>query len=240
MVKKSLKIVVFIIIQAIVIQSSLCNVLESKTEKLHDSNNLEKPQPELLERNLSEIKSKTKSTKSKKLPKSIVKLNKFVKSHNIKLKTLTTKKFKTLLVGQKKAKSRKLWGWWHRLMARRRAIANAIRRENGAINRKRKSLLLKLKKMKIKQIDRNKFDALMEKARKDDSETWTRTFLYDAILLTEKLAYIEYKKLLETEMDLLSMSEAKAVSDLDKYYAKNENKKVKDLSPAERVNDIFM
>ena len=70
---------------------------------------------------------------------------------------------------------------------------------------------VEVQRSRLRQIDRNKFDRMMEVGRKKDAELWSRTFVYDAILLTEKLIYIrdsrnkveeENKKLLQEKKEL--------------------------------------
>ena len=100
--------------------------------------------------------------------------------------------------------------------------------------------MVDLQRAKLKQLDRNKFDMLMQKEQKKDAELWTRTFTYDAILLTEKLLYIEHKKMFADRMKIATENETKFMSNMDEFYNKNFDKKLSELSPDEIDQDLFM
>jgi len=213
--------------------------------------------------NLSKIKFEKKEDQKK-----LEELTTLLKKHGANIKEISNKKIQ-MIIKKKSKKGRKLWWWWHRRQAQiRRQRAEAARRRREAERRRReaarrrreaarrrrmhqayirrvlsareKSYLLELQRNKLKQLDRNKFDKLMQKERKKDSELWSRTFIYDAILLTEKLVYLEHEKMFKNQMKLAVSNENKIKSKLEKFYNKNYGKKMSELTPKEIEEDIFM
>ena len=206
--------------------------------------------------NLTKVKFESKEDK-----KTFAKLKQLLKKHGADIEHISNKKIK-MIIKKKSKKGRKLWWWWRRHRAeqerrrreaeRRRREAERRRREaerrrrmhQGYIRRvlvkREKNYLLELQRAKLKQLDRNKFDKLMQRERKKDSELWSRTFIYDAVLLTEKLIYLEHEKKSINQMKLAKANEAKVVKSLDKYYNKNYGKKLGQLTPQEIEDDIFM
>ena len=89
-------------------------------------------------------------------------------------------------------------------------------------------------------MDRTQFDKLMENGRKVDAEHWNRTFIYDAILLTEKILYVEHDKLYKTQNKVAGNNEVGAVKELDEYYAKNSHKRLRELTEEDIQEDLFM
>lgn len=131
------------------------------------------------------------------------------------------------------------WWWWRRHqahLARIRRHKNNIRRE---LSKRENNFKIKAQKQKIRELDRNNFDKLMDRERKKDAELWTRTFLYDAVLLTEKLLYIEHEKLYKEQMKLAVENETAEVSKIGTYFSKHAGKKRSELTPAEVEEDIF-
>ena len=199
--------------------------------------------------------------KTKKEKKMLKKIKYLVKKHGANPQNISKRKLIQILKG-KKSKNRKLWWWWwrrrqeaerrRREAERRRREAERRRREaerrrrihqaniRTTLKRKEKNFLLELQRTKLKQLDRNKFDKLMLKERKKDSELWSRTFIYDAILLTEKLVYMEHEKMFKKQMKLAVANENKEKAKLLKFYNKNYGKKMKELTPEEIEEDIFM
>jgi hypothetical protein len=206
--------------------------------------------------NLSKIKFEKKEDQKK-----LEELTTILKKHGANIKEISNKKIQ-MIIKKKSKKGRKLWWWWHRRQAQiRRQRAEAARRRREAERRRReaarrrrmhqahirhvlarqeKTYLLELQRNKLKQLDRNKFDKLMQKERKKDSELWSRTFIYDAILLTEKLVYLEHEKMFNNQMKLAVANENKIKSKLEKFYNKNYGKKLSELTPKEIEEDIFM
>ena len=252
------------------VKSQLEGINQNKSELNHERNLLEISKSDFAsERELKTIiNQKKKIKKNKKLNsrklagkiieskmskseknKSMKKFKKFLKPYG---ETIEKVKHKKLIKILKKtnSKNRKLWNWWYwrrrrQEEARRRAEAARRRaRHQGYIRRvlklKEKNFLLDLQRTKLKQLDRNKFDILMQKELKKDSELWSRTFIYDAILLTEKLIYIEHDKLFKDQMKLALKNESIEVSKLDKFYNKNFDKKMSELTEKEIEKDIFM
>jgi hypothetical protein len=126
---------------------------------------------------------------------------------------------------------------------RRRREAERRRRAAHAANNLRKNedvLLIDLQRGKIQQTDRIKFDKQMEKKLKSHAESWTRTFVYDAILLTEKLLYKEQEKMFKEEMKVSKKREEMEVKKVEAYYKKGAGKKLSELTEKEIEDDIFM
>jgi hypothetical protein len=185
--------------------------------------------------NLKTIKFEKKEDKKK-----FKELKKILKKHGADIEKISNKKIQQI-IEKKHQRGRKLWYWWWRRrqeQLRRQRIHRAnIRR---TLSSKERSFTLKMQKNKLKQLDRNKFDRLMQKEQKTDGELWSRTFIYDAILLTEKLIYLEHEKMFKNQMKLAINNETKAVSKLDKMYNKNYGKKISELKPSDIEQDIFM
>ena len=209
-----------------------------------------------------------KMTKSNK--KSLKKLRKLVGKYSKNKKKPTKKEWGVIIKMAKNKKERKLWWWnWHRRRrqeqerrrreaerrrreaARRRAEAERRRRHQAMLRRHRGNLTRILKKdeskykvevqrSRLRQIDRNQFDRLMEVGRKKDAEMWTRTFIYDAILLTEKLIYMEHKKIIDQQRKLSDQNEEKVVKKIRTFYNKNYGKRLGELTEREIEEDIFM
>ena len=182
--------------------------------------------------------------KSKKAQKNLRKTKQLLKRHNQNPERISERKLLQILKTNKK-KDRKLWWWWWHRRRQQQREAERRRRQHqrnirSTLGAKEKDLLIKMQKSKLRQIDRNKFDKLMQKERKKDAELWTRTFLYDAILLTEKLVYLEHQKMYKSQMKVALADETKEVSKLDKYYSKIYGKKRSELTLGEITQDIFM
>ena len=82
------------------------------------------------------------------------------------------------------------------------------------------SLKLKLQKAQISLQSRGKFDRLREKKLKGAAELWTRTFIYDAVLLTEKILYQKHRKSVKSKMAASAKGEAQETIDIAKFYNK--------------------
>ena len=116
-----------------------------------------------------------------------------------------------------------------------------IRRQHRAHAKMREqNMLIDVQRAKLKQMDRRKFDLMMMKNRKLDSKNFTRTFIYDAVILTEKILYIEHDKLFQTHYKAGRKHEENEVKKLDKFFAENYKKRNKDLSAEDFETDIFM
>lgn len=120
--------------------------------------------------------------------------------------------------------------YWHEIRRRHRTHAK-MREQN---------MLIDVQRAKLKQMDRRKFDLMMMKNRKLDSKNFTRTFIYDAVILTEKILYIEHDKLFQTHYKAGRKHEEMEVKKLDKFFAENFKKRNKDLSTEDLETDIFM
>ena len=190
------------------------------------------------------VKIKKKLTKKQRKlaiekKKSIKKFKKILQSHG-KIEKLSHETVTKIIEKQPK-KDRKLWwwNWYRRYLARLRRLRQQRRVRNEVYKHERK-YKVELQRTRLRQFDRNKFDKLMERERKKDAELWSRTFIYDAILLTEKLVYMEHEKMFKTQMDLAVKNEAKETKKIETYYNKNYGKRLGELTPEEIEEDIFM
>ena len=193
-----------------------------------------------------------------------VKMKKLMSKYKLKKSDMNARTLK-LKVKNKKVRSRMLWNWWAwyrnylwrrrqaeirrqrylawlREMARRRRERRRFNQQNirNALRVKQSTLLLNLQRSRLRQMDRTQFDKLMENGRKVDAEHWNRTFIYDAILLTEKILYVEHDKLYKTQNKVAGNNEVGAVKELDEYYAKNAHKRMSELTEEDIQEDLFM
>jgi colicin import membrane protein len=124
--------------------------------------------------------------------------------------------------------------------AHRRRMQAHRRRVGHVLHKEELKYKVEIQRSRLRQLDRNKFDKVMEVGRKKDAEMWSRTFIYDAILLTEKLIYMEHEKMAESQRKLSVNNEQKAVKKLQTYYNKNFGKRMGELTEKDIEEDIFM
>lgn len=120
--------------------------------------------------------------------------------------------------------------YWHETLRQHRT-KQKLREQN---------MMIDVQRSKIRQMDRRKFDLMMMKSRKLDSKNFTRTFIYDAIMLTEKMLYIEHDAMFTKHNDAGGKHEVLEVKKLDNFFSENFKKKNGQLSPEDLETDIFM
>ena len=88
------------------------------------------------------------------------------------------------------------------------------------MNMKKALFVSKLRKAKLAAISRRKFDNKREEMVKSAAEKWNRTFIYDAVLMEERMIYDKHKKMVKERMDMAEKNEAKATQDIEEFYNK--------------------
>ena len=101
------------------------------------------------------------------------------------------------------------------------------------------NMLIDVQRAKIKQMDRVKFDHEMGRNRKVDSQLWNRTFLFDAIMMMEKLVYLDHGDRVEREMAVGRKYELKQVRKYDHFYAEVGEKRNSDWTFKDLEMDLF-
>ena len=101
------------------------------------------------------------------------------------------------------------------------------------------NMLIDVQRAKIKQTDRVKFDHEMAKNRKVDSKIWNRTFLFDAIMMMEKLIYLDHDDMVQQEMAAGRKYESGQVRKYDNFYAEVGEKRNSDWTFKDLEMDLF-
>ena len=94
-----------------------------------------------------------------------------------------------------------------------------VRKPNN-MNLKKNQFNARLRKAKLAQLNREKFDNKREKMVKSAAEKWNRTFIYDSVLMVERMLYEKHKKILMESMKRSAELEAQSTKDIDEFYNK--------------------
>ena len=101
-------------------------------------------------------------------------------------------------------------------------------------------LLGKLRKAKIGMYSREKFDRLREYKVKYAAELWTRTFIYDSVLMIERGLYSDHRNNIDERMADAEQAEHKATKDIEEFYNKYYGKDPEDIKAEDLVHHIFV
>ena len=101
------------------------------------------------------------------------------------------------------------------------------------------ALKKKLAKSKLNVANRVRFDIEKEKKIRGAAEKWTRTFIYDAVLLTEKTLYEQHSKEVKFRMKNSSTAESEAKKGIDEFYNKYYGVDKDQIKPEDLVHHVF-
>ena len=98
----------------------------------------------------------------------------------------------------------------------------------------------RLRKAKLAQLNREKFDNKREKMVKSAAEKWNRTFIYDSVLMVERMLYEKHKKILMESMKRSAELEAQSTKDIDEFYNKYFEKDSNEIKDEDLIHHIFL
>ena len=81
-----------------------------------------------------------------------------------------------------------------------------------------KNLVKRLAKNALTMETRKKFDSKRAKMVRGSAKRWNRTYVYNTILMTEKLLYRVHRKKIKIRIANARKAEAKAVEDIESFY----------------------
>ena len=166
-----------------------------------------------------------------------------LKRNHVNLWSLSKAKVRKLR-GTTAQKAKVLWWMEHIRKIKDRRQEHAHKEEMKVSSSKdtklvENQLIIDLQKHTLDQIDQKAFDKMVQKGVKLDGLNWTRTFLFDAILLTEKLLYNQHKEIFSKQNTADRAAEAKQVGQDDEFFKKNFGVKGIELSLKDIEDDIF-
>ena len=104
----------------------------------------------------------------------------------------------------------------------------------------KRTLQLKLKKNKFNDMNQQEFEKKYELKLKSATELWNRTFIYDAVLLTEKILYEDHQKMVDNRIKIDEEEEKKLTLDIEEFYNKYKGKKLKEIPESALDLHIFL